>query len=270
MMYWNATPTSRTPSLFRNMSKEPIRVLIVEDEPIIGRDIAQRLRSKGHEVVGFARSRADAVEQAHELRPNVVIMDIHLLDGHSGVEAAKQIREELDLPVIFLTANSDNDTLSKAKIAEPYGFVVKPFTDQALHTAIEIALSKFNGEQQIRSELERLYDLVEESANADHFFVKAKGKLVRLRFSEIAFVEALKDYVGIHVAGQRYVVHATLQDMEDRLPAKQFMRVHRSYIVRLDKIHAVEEGEITMERTERKVPIGGSFLGKVRERLDPL
>ena len=82
--------------------------------------------------------------------------------------------------------------------------------------------------------------------------------------------EALKDYVGIHVGSQRYVVHATLQDMESRVPAKQFMRVHRSFIVRLDKIHSVEEGEITLENNTRKVTIGGSFLGKVRERLDPL
>jgi DNA-binding LytR/AlgR family response regulator len=80
----------------------------------------------------------------------------------------------------------------------------------------------------------------------------------------------LKDYVGIHVGSQRYVVHATLQDMEGRLPAKQFMRVHRSFIVRLDKIHSVEEGEITLENIPRKLTIGGSFLGKVRDRLDPL
>jgi DNA-binding LytR/AlgR family response regulator len=252
------------------MSKEPIRILVVEDEPIIGRDIAQRLKARGHEVVGFARSSDEALEQAHELRPNIVIMDIHLLDGHSGVDAAKRIRHELELPVIFLTANSDDDTLSKAKIAEPYGFVVKPFSDQALHTAIEIAMAKHDEEMKVRSEVERLYDLVEESVNSDHIFVKSKGRMVRLRFSEIAFLEALKDYVGIHVGSQRYVVHATLQDMEGRLPAKQFMRVHRSFIVRLDKIDSVEEGEITLENIPRKLTIGGSFLGKVRDRLDPL
>lgn len=252
------------------MNKEPVRVLIVEDEPIISRDIAHRLKAKGYEVVGFARSKADAVAQASELRPNVVIMDIHLIDGHSGVDAAREIREEMALPVIFLTANSDADTLSKAKIAEPYGFVVKPFSDQALHTAIEIALSKYAGEQEVRMEIDRLYDLVEESDNVDHFFVKYKGRQVRLRFSDVAFVEALKDYVGIHVGTQRYVVHATMQDMEDRLPGRQFMRVHRSFIVRLDKIQAVEEGEITVEQSGRKVPIGGSYLGKVRDRLDPI
>jgi DNA-binding LytR/AlgR family response regulator len=252
------------------MSKEPVRILIVEDEPIIGRDIAQRLKARGHDVVGVARSSDEAMEQAHELRPNIVIMDIHLLDGHSGVDAAKRIRHELELPVIFLTANSDDDTLSKAKIAEPYGFVVKPFSDQALHTAIEIAMAKHDEEMKVRSEVERLYDLVEESVNSDHIFVKSKGRMMRLRFSEIAFLEALKDYVGIHVGSQRYVVHATLQDMEGRLPAKQFMRVHRSFIVRLDKIDSVEEGEITLENIPRKLTIGGSFLGKVRDRLDPL
>jgi DNA-binding LytR/AlgR family response regulator len=148
--------------------------------------------------------------------------------------------------------------------------VVKPFSDQALHTAIEIAMAKHDEEMKVRSEVERLYDLVEESVNSDHIFVKSKGRMMRLRFSEIAFLEALKDYVGIHVGSQRYVVHATLQDMEGRLPAKQFMRVHRSFIVRLDKIDSVEEGEITLENIPRKLTIGGSFLGKVRDRLDPL
>ncbi len=252
------------------MSKEPVRVLIVEDEPIISRDIAGRLRAKGYDVVGTARSRGEAVAKAVELLPQVVIMDIHLVDGHTGVEAAQEIRHELNVPVIFLTANSDADTVSKAKIAEPYGFVVKPFSEQTLHTAIEIALSKHAGEQDMRMQIGRLYDLVEESSNADHFFVKYKGRQMRLRFSDVCFVEALKDYVGIHVGAQRYVVHATMQDMEDRLPSRHFMRVHRSFIVRLDKIQAVDDGEISMDESTRKVPVGGSYLGKVRDRLAPL
>ena len=252
------------------MSKEPVRVLIVEDEPIISRDIAGRLRAKGYDVVGTARSRTEAVAKAGELLPQVVIMDIHLVDGHSGVDAAHDIRREHDVPVIFLTANSDSDTVSRAKIAEPYGFVVKPFSEQTLHTAIELALSRFAGEQDMRMQIGRLHDLVEESGNADHFFVKYKGRQVRLRFSDVCFVEALKDYVGIHVGPQRYVVHATMQDMEDRLPPRQFMRVHRSFIVRLDKIQAIDDGEITMEEISRKVPVGGSYMGKVRQRLDPL
>lgn len=252
------------------MTRTAVRVLIVEDEPIISRDIERRLRDQGYEVTGIVRDSTGAIEQAREEAPDVVLMDIKLKDGPSGIMAAKVIRDDLRIPVIFLTANSDEATVSKARLAEPYGFVVKPFSDPALRTAIEIALAHHEEEMRVLRERDRLYSLMEEGSDHEYLFVKSKGRQVRLRMRDITYFEALKDYVGIHVGGQRYVVHSTLQTIETRIPPKAFMRVHRSYIVRLDKIQSVEDGMVTMENERHQVPIGGSYLGKVRDRLDPL
>jgi len=252
------------------MTENPVRILIVEDEPIISRDIRSTLLSLGYEVVGMARDSAAAVDIATQHRPNVVLMDIKLKEGPNGIETAKIIRKDLGIPVIFLTANSDQVTVGKAKVAEPYGFVVKPFTDKSLHTAIEIALAHHAAEMRVHEERDRLYDLIGDRIDGDHLFVKNKGRQVRIRIKDITYLEALKDYVGIHIGNQRYVVHSTLQEMEARMPAKLFMRIHRSFVVRLDKISSVEDGQVTLENESNPVPIGGSFLGKVRERLDPL
>ncbi|MFN6178046.1 MAG: LytR/AlgR family response regulator transcription factor [Flavobacteriales bacterium] len=247
-----------------------IRILIVEDEPIISRDIERRLKDMGYEVTGIIRDGLGAVDRARDDAPDVVLMDIKLKDGPSGIMAARTIRQDLCIPVIFLTANSDEATVSKARLAEPYGFVVKPFSDPALRTAIEIALAHHEEEMRVLRERDRLYSLMEEGSDQEYLFVKSKGRQIRLRMRDITYLEALKDYVGIHVGGQRYVIHSTLQDLEGRVSARQFLRIHRSFIVRLDKIQTVEDGQVTLEHEAKPVPIGGSYVGKVRERLDPL
>jgi DNA-binding LytR/AlgR family response regulator len=91
--------------------------------------------------------------------------------------------------------------------------------------------------------------------------------MVGLRTEDIHYVEALKDYVGIHVAGKRYVVHSTMNDIERRLPAGRFMRVHRSFIVRLDRIEAIEHADLVLEKNDQVIPIGNLYLGRLRERL---
>lgn len=115
-------------------------ILIVEDERIIAKGIEKQLRSMDYVVAGSASNGADAVRMAAELRPDMILMDISLGDGMDGVEAAGQIRALWDIPIVYLTADSDESTLQRAKVTDPYGFLLKPYQDRDLHTAIEMGL----------------------------------------------------------------------------------------------------------------------------------
>ncbi len=128
----------------------PTSILIVEDERIIALGIQKRLVNLGYTVSGLAASGAEAVRKATELRPNLVLMDIRLEGDIDGIEAAACIRRQLDLPVVYLTANSDPDTLRLAKITEPFGYILKPYDDRDLQTAIEMALYKHEMERRLR------------------------------------------------------------------------------------------------------------------------
>jgi PAS domain S-box-containing protein len=134
----------------------PARILILEDDRVVARDIQQQLQQIGHEVLGMAVRGEDAIALSLQTRPDLVLMDIRLGGNIDGIEAANQIRRQCQIPVIFLTAYSDDETVRRASQAEPFGYLLKPFEDSQLRTVIEMALYKHAAERKLR-ESERRY-----------------------------------------------------------------------------------------------------------------
>ncbi|MFN7012751.1 MAG: response regulator [Bacteroidia bacterium] len=247
------------------MSK--INILVVEDESIVSKDIQQSLKKLGYNVVGAASTGEVAVQLAEEKQPDLILMDIMLKGTMSGIDAATEIKEKLNIPVIYLTAYADESTLSKAKITEPFGYILKPFKEIDLHTSIEMALFKHKKETELRKERDLLYSLVENKEGNDILFVKANSKLVKLNTKDIYFVEALKDYVVINTASTRYTIHSTMKDIQAKLSPTDFIRVHRSFIVRIDKIASIEHNNIIIEGDKKIIPIGGSYKDEIVQKL---
>jgi len=123
-------------------------ILVVEDERIVAKDIQKRLKRLGHTVSAVVASGEEAIKKAED-NPDLILMDIILKGKINGIEAAEHIRP-LDIPVVFLTAYADEETVNKAKMTVPYGYLVKPFEDRELHATIEIALYKHNMEKRLR------------------------------------------------------------------------------------------------------------------------
>ena len=131
-------------------------ILVVEDEVLVARDIKARLIRMGYNVVDTVTRGKDAIDRALELKPNLILMDIHLADDIDGVDAAVEIRKQLDVPVIFCTAYSNEETLERAKVSTPYGYVLKPFDNRELEINIEIALYKHRAEKELSHTRRRL------------------------------------------------------------------------------------------------------------------
>ena len=136
-------------------------ILIVEDERVVARDIEKRLKRLGYQVVGSVASGEEALRQVKQVLPDLVLMDIQLKGQLDGIQAAEQIHANLDIPVIYLTAYADDETLQRAKVTEPFGYIVKPFDERDLHAAIEIALRRRLAEAAIRVALEKERELTE-------------------------------------------------------------------------------------------------------------
>lgn len=129
---------------------EKTKILVVEDESIVARDIRNMLLGLGYEVTAVIPDAQEAVRIAKKERPNLVLMDIMLQGEISGVEAADQIYSELNIPVVYLTAYADETTLQRAKETEPFGYLLKPFEERELKSTIEIALYKFVTEMKLK------------------------------------------------------------------------------------------------------------------------
>jgi two-component system, LytTR family, response regulator LytT len=242
-------------------------VLVVEDESIVAKDIQNSLKKLGYTVPSVENTGEDAIDAAGLHRPDLILMDIMLKGDISGIDAAEQIKNRYQIPVIFLTAYADESTLSKAKVTEPYGYIIKPFKEIDLHTSIEMALYKHGKEQEVKKERDLYSSIVLDKSSEDCIFVKSNSRLVKVKTKEIYFVEALKDYVIIHSKDAKYTVHSTMKDMLAKLSTSEFLRVHRSFIVRVDKIVAIEQNNLVMEDEKKIIPVGGSYRDELHSRL---
>jgi len=140
------------------------RILIVEDEKIIALDLQRRLERFGFSVVGMAASGSEAIDLAKDREPDIILMDIRLEGEMDGIEASKRIRAKYAIPVIFLTAYTDEKTLDRAKEVEPFGYILKPFKERELYTTIDIALYKNSIDKKLRKQ-ERLFSAMLHSIN---------------------------------------------------------------------------------------------------------
>ena len=248
----------------------PINILVTEDEIIVRKDIERCLTNLGYNVVATADNGEDAIELALKHKPDLALMDIMIKGDMNGIAAAEEIKRNIDIPVVFLTAYADENTLNEAKMAEPHGYILKPFKDVDIQTAIEMALHKHSKEQEPKLESDFLRSLAEHKADADVIFVKNRSRLVRVKHEDLLFVEALKDYVVVHTRQESYTIHSTMKEVEQKLDPRQFVRVHRSFIVNIDAVESIKYAMITMEGMEKEIPVGGSYKELLAQRINLL
>ena len=181
---------------------EPKGILIVEDENIVALDMKMRLESLGYRVVGVMDSGAAALESLGSVVPDLILMDIKLRGGADGIETARAARERVEVPIIFVTAFTDESTLERAKLASPYGYIVKPFHERELRIAIELALYKFQYELSMRHSK----DLAEEANRMKgEFLANVSHELKTPLNSVIGFTELALDKVSDGEQGEYLV-----------------------------------------------------------------
>ena len=128
---------------------EKIKILVAEDETIVAMDLKRRLTSLGYQVINISASGEDCISKSLELKPDLILMDIILKGSIDGIKAAEIIKSKLNIPIVYLTAHTDENTIQRAKITGPYGYILKPYEIRDLHSTIEIALYKAQMERQL-------------------------------------------------------------------------------------------------------------------------
>ena len=175
------------------------RVLVVEDEGVVALALRRCLENLGHEVTASVATGDDAIRKAREIEPDVILMDIQLKGNMDGIEAAGRILQSMKIPVIYLTAFSDEGTLERAGATEPYGYLLKPFDESAVKSAIEMTLHKAQSQTRVRNALERKSAILEGLAESV-LVVDFKGTVTFVNSK----AEALLGIPARQVVGKHY------------------------------------------------------------------
>jgi two-component system response regulator LytT len=243
-------------------------ILVVEDESIVSKDIQHSLNKLGYFIVGAASTGERALELVRTKLPDLVLMDIMLKGDMNGIEVAEIIKRELAIPVVFLTAYADESTLTKAKLSEPYGYIIKPFKEIDLHTSIEMAVYKHRKEQEIVKERNLLYSIVENmDASSDFIFVKSNTKLFKLVLTDIYYIEEIENNIVIHTLDLHYTIPTTLSEIEKKIGSNDFVKVHDNFIVRIDKIQVIEDLTIVLDKNKRTIDLDKIYLDELNMKL---
>ncbi|MEG4497735.1 response regulator [Microcoleus sp. F10-C6] len=160
----------------------PVKILVVEDEVIVAEDIAGRLKKLGYVVTATVYSGEEAIQKAIENPPDLVLMDIVLKGDMDGVTAAEKIRAHRNVPTVFLTAYADDKTLQRAKLTDPFGYIIKPFQQHDLRVAIEIALHRHEIETKMREALktsEAVRESMEEKSHRQNQYISMAAHELR-------------------------------------------------------------------------------------------
>ncbi len=238
--------------------EDAIKILIVEDNVIIADDIQSQLEEIGYHIVDNVIDYEQAVDVLSSNEVDLVLIDIILASEKTGIDLGKYIRKNLNIPFIFVTSNSDRATVENAKTVKPNGYLVKPFEQQDLYTSIEIAINNFDyNDPETANETNEGDKIVSNAVLKNSIFVKKQHLYYRIQFDDIQFIKADNVYLEINTEEKKYLVRSALKDYLEKLPSHQFYRAHKSYIVNLDHIQAVNSKDIMING--ELIPISKDF-----------
>ena len=239
-----------------------VKILIVEDELIIAEDVRNMLTKMNYEVVGNAMDYDEALSILNDARPDLILLDVNLNSKRDGIDLANTINETCKIPFIYTTSYSDASTLERAKATNPINYLVKPFKQEQLFSAIEIALHKLSEPGKPE----------EEPADSgaffikDALFIKDKFKYTKLNINDILWIKSDGNYLEIKTVHKDELIRATLSNFIERLNNTIFFKTHKSYIVNLDYLTKLETNTVTINDT--KIPISKNYYDLLVTKLN--
>lgn len=208
-----------------------LKIGVVEDEMVISDTICLTLKKLGYNTITTAYNYTDALKMLRSQSLELLLLDINLGKGKDGIDLATHVRESYNIPIIFLTANSDSATIERAKKVKPDAYLVKPFNKNDLFVAIEIAVSNFSTNKT--------------TAVNDYIIVKDGYEYTKVLFNELVYVESDQNYALLNLKnGKRVMVRSTLNEMTERLPAHSFKKINRSTIINSTAITSIKTDSV--------------------------
>ncbi len=227
------------------------KILIVEDEPLIAKDLSYILEDLGIRAIDFAMSYEDAIDSILNNQFDLILLDVNLGSEKDGIDLATEINKSMPTPFIFITSYYNQSTVARAKVTNPLAYLLKPFNQFDIRINVEMALYKSdqNNEQST-------------------FYIREKNGTIQIELTSIKVLEAQDNYTKIICDDKVLTISQTLKSILSKLPEADFVRTHKSYATRIDQISMIKGGYAYIG--EDKIPIGRSYKSEFQDRISIL
>jgi DNA-binding LytR/AlgR family response regulator len=243
------------------MSNSQIQLLIIEDEAVLAMDLRATLLAEGYAVAGIASTGPRALELFGQHQIDLVLCDIHLQGSWDGIETAARLQALRPVPLIYLSALSDQPTLDRALVTSPAAYLPKPVSRASLRTALALALHTFARQAPLAPEVATPdRDVLTRDTILqleDHVFIKDHNQFVRIPLADILFLEADNTYTTLFTPTRKYALRLTLGTVLERLRFAQLVRVHRSFAVNIQRVESFSDSEASV--AGQAVPLGRQY-----------
>lgn len=250
-----------------------IRILAVEDDPIQKELLRISIETIGYHLIDIVDNGVAALQLVRITKPDLILMDIQIFGKSDGIELARKINQTSPTPIIFATSFTDSKTIQRAKMTEPYGYLLKPFQETELQVAIEMAVYRFQMDQDRQKEihLNSNFSWVEDLLIKDSFFTKQGGRLIKIPFQEVLWIEVEKDrYCKVVTQQEELRLRMSLKEIATKLPPDRFIRIHRAYIINTAHIHSIDQHDNIIQVQKAELPLGRSYKEQILKKLNVL
>lgn len=244
-----------------------VRILIVEDETLTAADIEEKLTAFGYEITGTVRTYEEAINAVKKDLPDLVLLDIKIAGNKDGIETAKAINQIAHLPIIFLTAHSEQAMVKRAMLAHPSAYILKPFRTEDFVISIDLAIHNFYAFQNQAKPQSGWWDT--EKALKDAVFVPSKqGGHEKVWKQDILYLEADGYISTLYTADSHFVISTNIKTIEAQLTDPTFIRISKQHLVNLPHVRRVANGSLWIR--DKELVIGREYKEAFFEKIPKL
>lgn len=239
------------------------KILLVEDNVNLSENVREILTLQGYEVTEILNKAEEACSKIEKHFPDLILLDIQLKGKKNGIDLAEELRQSMNIPIVFLTSSSGKDIVDKVSHIKPDGFITKPFTAESMITSVELALQAFSEANQ---KSQKITGAGEQFPT--EIFIRENGWLKKILIEDIEWIKADGSYTHIFVKSKQYTLRNTVKEVLQKLPPQQFERVHKSYIVNMRKVEALSSTAVKIDETE--IPVGRNYYQTLLKTINKL
>lgn len=241
-------------------SKKSYKIYLIEDNINLSENILEILEIQGYKVMGTSDNAEEVTSKEKLEQVDLFLIDIRLKGKKSGIELAEEIRKNYKSPIVFITSSSGTNIIQKVKHLNPDGYIIKPFTTESLITIIELAIENYKFKQG------KDPNYIKANLTKDEIYIRENGWLKKLYIKDILWIKADGTYTHINCDNKKFTLRLTVKQFIEQLQSTNFIRVHKSYIVNLKKVEALNANSIIIKGEE--IPIGKTYYKELISALN--